>query len=92
MAEDGGDGMRGMGETREEEGPDGHPRVDGLRGDRGGPGVGRGEGEVRPGVPSEEESEMRGMGETRTEEYLERIARALERIAEALEEDEKDGR
>ncbi len=53
--------------------------------------MGRGEGEVRPGVPSEEESEVRGMGETRTEEYLERIARALERIAEAMEEDEKDG-
>lgn len=29
---------------------------------------------------------MRGMGETRTEEYLERIARALERIADADEE------
>lgn len=35
---------------------------------------------------------MRGMGETRTEESLDRIARALERIADALEkEGDEDG-
>lgn len=34
---------------------------------------------------------MRGMGETRTEESLDRIARALERIAGCMERSEEDG-
>ena len=34
---------------------------------------------------------MRGMGETRTEESLDRIARAVERIAGCMERSEEDG-